>query len=117
MSYYIEIKLASGLNRVLYKYPYVGIKVKPDTQLFIKNDFDNDYTPIGTLAEVRVASGFGTLDIKTKDKIYIDTIGMMSGKINIKLFAKPPSNTVGGKIKTRKYKRINKRKTRKYKKR
>jgi hypothetical protein len=116
MSDYIEIELASGLNKVLYLNPYADIEVKPSTQLFIKNYNDNDYTPIGTLAEVRVASGFGTFDIKTKDKKYIDTIDMMSGKINIKLFAKPPSSG-GRKRKTRKYKRINKRKTRKYKKR
>ena len=116
MSDYIEIELASGLNRVLYKNPHAGVEVKPGAQLFIKNDFDNDHTSIGTLAEVRVASGVGTLDIKTKDKIYIDTIQMMSGKINIKLFAKPPSSG-GRKRKTRKYKRKNKRKTRKYKKR
>ena len=96
MSDYIEIELASGLNNVLYKNPHAGVEVKSDTQLFIKNDFDNEHTPIGTLAEVKKASGFGTFDIKTKDQKYIDTIDMMSGKINITLFAKPP--TVGGKI-------------------
>ena len=116
MSDYIEIELASGLNKVLYQNPHAGVEVKPDTQLFIRNDFDNEHTPIGTLAEVKKASGFGTFDIKTKDKKYIDTIDMMSGKINIKLFAKPPSSG-GRKRKTHKYKRKYKRKTRKYKKR
>ena len=110
MSDYIEIELASGLNYVLYKNPHAGVEVKPDTQLFIKNDLDNEHTSIGALADVR-KRGAGTLNIKMKNGKIIDTIGLMSGKINIKLFAKPPSNTVGGKRKTRKYKR----KTRKYK--
>ncbi len=113
----IEIELASGLNRVLYKKNNDIVKdiaVDPGSILFIMKD--NKYSPIGTLAEVRKASGVGTFDIKTKDKEYIDTIDMMSGKINITLFAKPPSSG-GRKIKTRKYKRKYKRKTRKYKKR
>ena len=117
MSDYIEIELASGLNNVLYKNPHAGVAVKPDTQLFIKNDFDNEHTPIGTLDEVRKAGirGKGNC-LRKKNGTKIEEIDIMSGKkINIKLFATPP--TAGGKRKTRKYKRKNKGKTRKYKKR
>ena len=116
MSDYIEIELASGLNYVLYKNPHAGVAVKPDTQLFIKNDFDNEHTPIGTLAEVKSAGirGKGNC-LRKKDGTKIEEIDIMSDKLNIKLFATPP--TVGGKRKTRKYKRKNKKKTRKYKKR
>jgi hypothetical protein len=118
MSDPIEIELASGLNRVLYKKNNDIVKdivVDPGTKLFIMKD--NKYSPIGTLAEVRVASQkkvnevWSTGPTETK----IATVNLISGIIDTQLFAKPP--TVGGKRKTRKYKRKNKRKTRKYKKR
>ncbi len=119
MSDYIEIELASGLNRVLYQNPHAGVEVKPDTQLFIKNDFDNEHTPIGTLAEVRFASRNKVNKVVSRLTGFIGTVDLLTGKFNTPLFAEPPSSR-GGKIKTRKYKtktkRKNKRKTRKYKK-
>jgi hypothetical protein len=115
MSDYIEIELASGLNRVLYKNPHAGVEVKPGAQLFIRNNNDNEHTSIGTLAEVRVASQKKVNEVWSGLTGFIGTVDLLTGNFNTPLFAKPP--TVGGKRKTRKYKRKNKRKTRKYKKR
>ncbi len=108
----IEIELKSGLNWVVYKNPHTGVKVKDKTILYIKNDNDNDYTSIGTLDEVRTrgARGKGNF-IRMKNNEIIGEIGIISGNINITLYADPPSNTVGGKRKTRKSKRKPKRKT------
>lgn len=131
MSDPIEIKLASGLNWVLYEKNNeitTDREIKPETQLYIIKE--NKFTSIGTLKEVKKASGFGTLDIKTKDKEKIGEIDLMTGIINTTLYAEPPGNTggkrnparnskaygrgkahpkTGGKKKTRKYKRKTKR--------
>ena len=111
MSDPIEIKLASGLNWVLYEKNNeitTDREIKPETQLFLKEN--NKFTSIGTLEEVKKASGFGTLNLKTKDGEKIGEIDLMTGEINTTLYAEPPGNT-GGKRKTRKYKRKTKRKT------
>ncbi len=110
----IEIVLEAGLNSVKYKKNNDIVKdivVADVTELFLKDG--NEMTSIGTLKEVKKASGLGTYNIKSKDGKKIGTIPMI-GEINITLYAEPPpSGNTGGKRKTRKYKRKTKGKSKK----
>ncbi len=107
----IEIELASGLNRVLYKKNndiLTDIVVDPGTKLFIM-------IPIGTLAEVQTKSITKTNEVWSAGPAgkKIATVDLFTGTIDTTIFAEPPGS-VGGKRKTRKYK-MSKRKTRKIK--
>ena len=111
MSDPIEIELASGLNRVLYKKNndiLTDIVVDPGTKLFIM-------IPIGTLAEVQTKSITKTNEVWSAGPTgkKIATVDLLTGTIDTTIFAEPPGS-VGGKRKTRKYKKY-KKKTRKNK--
>jgi hypothetical protein len=112
MSDYIEVELKYGLNWVVYK--NTNDEVKPDTQLFLKNDDDNEHTPIGTLAEVRNKTPAGSsTEVMNKNGKQIATMDSMTGALldNTTLYAKNPNTPTnkGGKRKTKKY--FRKRKT------
>ena len=110
MSDYIEVELQSGLNWVVYK--NTADEVKPDTQLFLKNDDDNEYTPIGTLAEVRDKTPPGSsTEVMNKYGKRIAKMDSSTGALDTTLYAKNPNTPTnkGGKRKTKKY--FRKRKT------
>ena len=105
MSDYTEVELKYGLNFVVYK--NTNDEVKRDTQLFLKQ-----YTPIGTLDEVRnktPASSYTEVMNKAGERIAkMDSI---TGALDTTLYAKNPNTPTnkGGKRKTKKY--FRKRKT------
>ena len=110
MSDPIEIELASGLNRVLYTKNndiVTDIVVDPGTKLFIM-------IPIGTLAEVQTKSITKTNEVWSAGPTgkKIATVDIITGTLDTKIFAEPPGS-VGGKRKTRKYKRNSKKSVKK----
>ena len=111
MSDYIEVELKYGLNWVVYKNTNRGVEDK--TQLLLKNDDDNEYTPIGTLAEVRDKTPPGSsTEVMNKDGNLIAEMHRSTGALlRTTLYAKNPNTPTnkGGKRKTKKY--FRKRKT------
>ena len=110
MSDYIEVELKYGLNFVVYK--NTNDEVKRDTQLFLKNDGDNEHTPIGTLDEVRENTpGGSSTEVMNKNGKQIATMDSTTGALDTTLYAKNPNTPTnkGGKRKTKKY--FRKRKT------
>jgi len=109
MSDYTEVELKYGLNFVVYK--ITNDEVKRDTQLFLKNKGDNEYTHIGTLDEVRENTPAGSytevMNKKGKRIAKMDS----TGALDTTLYAKNPNTPTnkGGKRKTKKY--FRKRKT------
>ena len=107
MSDYTEVELKSGLNFVVYK--NTNDEVQPDTQLFLKQ-----YTPIGTLDEVREKTPAGSsTEVMNKDKNLVARMDRSTGALldNTTLYVKTPNTPTnkGGKRKTKKY--FRKRKT------
>ena len=105
MSDYTEVELKYGLNFVVYK--NTNDEVKRDTLLFIKQ-----YTPIGTLDEVREKTPAGSsTEVMNKDKNIVARMDSITGALDTTLYAKNPNTPTnkGGKRKTKKY--FRKRKT------
>ena len=91
---------------------------KRDTLLFIKQ-----YTPIGTLDEVREKTPAGSsTEVMNKDKNIVARMDSITGALDTTLYAKNPNTPTnkGGKRKTKKYfrkRKTDKRKSKRKKKR